>query len=125
MADVSSTAKAVAMPIPLSAPNVVPPCFHLLTIYVGMDRIDSKIVQYIAALLGHHIHMCLQNDTGGLFTDQSGPLADNGITSVVLLTMQVMLFGKFHQISGKLLLMVGRMRNGTYGLKVTPKAGWL
>ncbi len=71
------------MPIPLSAPRVVPSVTIALSVHEGLDRIGREIELFSVFFLGHHIHVRLQDDPLAIFQPCRRRFADDHISGLI------------------------------------------
>ena len=90
-----------------------PAGFDPLTVHVGLDRIGFEIEFQVAVLLGHHIHMRLQNDRRMSFVARRGRFAHDYVADRILPVFQTVLLGKTDHILPDLFLVFRRVRNRT------------
>ena len=93
-------------------------CLQPFAIDVSFNRVIQEIVCRIAVLFAYHINVRLENHGLQVFLTRSCRLLHQDVTSFILFRFQALFFGKIHQISDNLLLLLRRAWHLTYFRKI-------
>ena len=55
-----------------------------IVLYIGADGVFLKVKDFVAVLLGHHIHVSLQNNARMAFHTRRGGFADDDVANLIL-----------------------------------------
>ena len=91
----------------------------------GFDALGVEVELLVAILLTHHVHVCLQADTGGIFIALVGGFANEHIAHLVGEGLIAVLLTEILQICRNLLFMFRRSGNVHQFAKVLPHFGRL
>ena len=83
------------------------PGAHGVPVYEEVQPLLLHVLGAVRVLFGHHVHVALDHDRGGMLIARRGGLPDDDVVELVLTELQVPLFGEGHQIVADRLGVVG------------------
>ncbi|MPM89899.1 hypothetical protein SDC9_137014 [bioreactor metagenome] len=86
----------------------------------GFDRILFKIMDFVTVLLGHHIYMCLQDNSFTILQAGRCRFPDDNVAELVFDSLKTQVFPEFFQEKDSLTLFFGWSRNLRKRVKMVP-----
>lgn len=108
------------MPIPQSAPSVVPSAPDPPAVDARADRVPVEIELHVGVLLADHVHMRLENNRRTVLEARRGGLAHHHVADGVLLVFEIVLPGEIDQKFDDPALLLRGARNPCDGVELLP-----
>ena len=94
-------------------------------VHDGLDRVLEEVVHGIRRLLGHHVHVALEDDALAVLVARGGGHAHDDVAGLVGESLDLVLLGPVEEVLPHDLLMLRGARAAGQSVEIVPDDSWL